>query len=154
MGKLNDWLSLAANFGVIAGIIFLAVEVNQNTEAQQAASGYSLLLNRVSVSENVMLNDDLAALMAKLRREEALSDVEQVKLEGFFHNYLARWNWEFGEFVQGRLALEQLPAEVYVKVISNDATYPTPGFRAFWEAHKTEYDSQFAAFLDGLLAEE
>ena len=30
---LNQWLMLAANLGVIAGIAFLAVEISQNTEA-------------------------------------------------------------------------------------------------------------------------
>lgn len=28
--KLNSWLSLAANFGVVAGIVFLAIEIRQN----------------------------------------------------------------------------------------------------------------------------
>jgi len=28
--KLNKWLALIANFGVVAGIIFLAVEMRQN----------------------------------------------------------------------------------------------------------------------------
>jgi hypothetical protein len=31
--KLNQWLMLATNLGVIAGIAFLAVEISQNTEA-------------------------------------------------------------------------------------------------------------------------
>jgi hypothetical protein len=30
MDKLNNWLMLAANLGVIAGIILLAVELQQN----------------------------------------------------------------------------------------------------------------------------
>ena len=30
--KLNDWLTLAANVGVIAGIVILAIEIRQNYE--------------------------------------------------------------------------------------------------------------------------
>jgi hypothetical protein len=30
MDKLNSWLSLAANVGVVAGIVFLAIEIRQN----------------------------------------------------------------------------------------------------------------------------
>ena len=33
MDRLNQWLSLAANIGVIAGIIFLGVEIQQNTRS-------------------------------------------------------------------------------------------------------------------------
>lgn len=34
--KLNVWLNLVANLGVIAGIVFLAVEISQNTTAIRA----------------------------------------------------------------------------------------------------------------------
>ena len=32
--KVNRWLNLIANVSVVAGIVFLAVEVRQNTESQ------------------------------------------------------------------------------------------------------------------------
>lgn len=32
--KVNQWLTLVANISVVAGIVFLAVEVRQNTESQ------------------------------------------------------------------------------------------------------------------------
>jgi len=36
--RLNDWLTLLANFGVIGGLIFLGLEVQQNTTAVQASA--------------------------------------------------------------------------------------------------------------------
>ena len=36
--KVNQWLTLIANFGVVAGLVFLAIEVRQNTTALQAAA--------------------------------------------------------------------------------------------------------------------
>ncbi len=32
LDNVNKWLTLVANFGVVAGIIFLAIEVRQNQE--------------------------------------------------------------------------------------------------------------------------
>ena len=32
--KVNKWLTLAANIAVIAGIVFLALELNQNSRAR------------------------------------------------------------------------------------------------------------------------
>ena len=29
--KANKWLSLVANLGVLAGLVFVAIELNQNT---------------------------------------------------------------------------------------------------------------------------
>lgn len=36
MEKTNHWLSIVANIGVIASVIFLAIEVNQNTQTNRA----------------------------------------------------------------------------------------------------------------------
>lgn len=33
--KVNQWLTLIANISVVAGIVFLAVEIRQNTESQE-----------------------------------------------------------------------------------------------------------------------
>ena len=35
-GDLNQWLTLVANFGVVAGLMLLLVEINQNTEMVRA----------------------------------------------------------------------------------------------------------------------
>ena len=42
MNKLNERLTLIANISVVLGIIFLAVEVQQNTQAMQAQTRDSL----------------------------------------------------------------------------------------------------------------
>jgi len=40
---INKWLALAANLGVLAGIVFLGLEVRQNSEALLAGSRQDLL---------------------------------------------------------------------------------------------------------------
>ena len=36
MSKLNDWLTLLTNVAVVAGIVFLAIELQQNNELMQS----------------------------------------------------------------------------------------------------------------------
>jgi hypothetical protein len=36
--NLNKWLSLGANLGVVAGLVFLGIEINQNTRATTSAA--------------------------------------------------------------------------------------------------------------------
>lgn len=38
LDSVNKWLTLTANVGVLAGIVFLAVEINQNTRAVEIES--------------------------------------------------------------------------------------------------------------------
>lgn len=45
MERLNQWLSLLTNFGVLVSIAFLAVEINQNSE-QLSLSSYQISTER------------------------------------------------------------------------------------------------------------
>lgn len=41
--QINRWLMLAANIGVIAGIVFLAVEIQQNNELMASQARFNRL---------------------------------------------------------------------------------------------------------------
>ena len=43
--KLNNWLSLIANISVVGGIIFLAIEIQQNNVLLRSESRQALLAN-------------------------------------------------------------------------------------------------------------
>lgn len=51
--KLNQWLTLAANLGVMTGIVFLVFELNQNTQALQTES-YTSVLEMISEGEIIL----------------------------------------------------------------------------------------------------
>jgi hypothetical protein len=56
MDKLNKWLTLTANIGVLAGIVFLAIEINQNTESNQAQTRSDVASNHVWLWEMMLDN--------------------------------------------------------------------------------------------------
>ena len=41
--KLNSWLTLAANIGVLVGLLLLVVEIRQNTAASQAQTAQAII---------------------------------------------------------------------------------------------------------------
>ena len=64
--NLNRWLTLAANMGVIAGIVFLGIEIKQNTDA-----------TRSSVEQSMMETDkDLMLFQAQAKYDQRLSSIE------------------------------------------------------------------------------
>jgi hypothetical protein len=68
-GKLNEWLTLLANFGVVTGIVFLVIEVRQN----QAAIEESNLINRVQARS--MEIDQFNDFRAFVSQSEELSRI-------------------------------------------------------------------------------
>ena len=68
-GQLSEWLTLLANFGVVAGLIFLVIEVRQN----QAAIEESNLINRVQARS--MEIDQFNDFRAFVSQSEELSRI-------------------------------------------------------------------------------
>ena len=66
MDKLNQRLTLIANISVVLGIIFLAVELRQNTEAIQAQTGDSITEKQMTYLGWVATSPDLSAVAFKV----------------------------------------------------------------------------------------
>ena len=103
--KLNKWLSVVANFGVVAGIIFLAIEVRQNQSILEDANQINFLNARAISLET--FNDFRNAVV----QDEQLSRIwfdglAGQELEPLAHNrflllcssriWLAATQWERG----------------------------------------------------------
>ena len=54
LDRLNRWLTLGANVGVLAGMVFLGFEIRQNSEALLAGSRQDLLAADLQLLDNLM----------------------------------------------------------------------------------------------------
>ena len=76
LDSLNKWLMLAANLGVIAGIIFLAIEINQNSLSTQAQTRTQLTVIANQMIEFISKPEYVEARTKQLTGEE-LSEYEE-----------------------------------------------------------------------------
>ena len=72
--RLNKWLTLVANFGVVAGIFFLAIEVRQNQEILEFDQQLAILNARATDVQQFQ-----SIRLAKVESE----DVTEIWLKGF-----------------------------------------------------------------------
>jgi hypothetical protein len=95
--KLNSWLTLLANLGVLLGIFFLAIELRQNNELMEAEARF----NRVSVSREAFniqsTNRELAEIIVKANNNEPLTEVELFRFESSQMRLLINMEWIFRE---------------------------------------------------------
>ncbi len=101
-------VGLLANLGVIAGIVFLGVELNQNNDFLAAQARYNL---RVQRTHALAAADSPYVLEAVLKYgsganaapdEIAIAQTLAVRLIGL-------WEWQYNQYRAGMLQLEQLP---------------------------------------------
>lgn len=79
--KLNAWLTLVANFGVIAGLVFLGYEIRQNTTQLRAEASYSI--NEALSMLNAGVYNDPVFADIKVRGEADFMSLNQTERAQF-----------------------------------------------------------------------
>ena len=102
--NLSQTVGILANIGVIAGIVFLGIELQQNNELLQAQARFNLNQNSIGFAETWYEQPHIAAILAKSNRDEELSDEEEIQLFALGLRVLNSWQWRFREFQEGALA--------------------------------------------------
>lgn len=85
---VNRWLTLAANIGVLAGIVLLAYELNQNRKMMMAETHRDIALAAMEIAFNTSHDREMVEIMVKNRAGKQLTPVEATQY---------RWR-NFGQF--------------------------------------------------------
>ena len=112
---LGQTISILANIGVIAGIIFLGVELRQNNELLRSDATRGYMINRVETNQRLADSTEIVPLRLKAARGEPLTDAEVTRL---FHDASASmtlWEWEWQQYEAG--LLEYVPTAGYRSVV-------------------------------------
>lgn len=137
---LNQWLTLVANIGVLAGIIFLAVEVRQNSRnlaAQVRAMFFSSLADTWRIpAENAALTE----IMARDAENEELDQAELWQVQAFWTRVQMALEWGYkelppGEFVRG-LPFQKVTYDLF------------PSYRSAWKERESFFDHHFYRYME------
>ena len=82
--KLNTWLSLGANIGVVIGLMLLIIEIGQNTEMMRAQINQHRTDTTLSEQQAVYTSDHIPAMLARIERGDQLSDEDLIRYERVF----------------------------------------------------------------------
>lgn len=96
--NLSETLHLVANLGVIAGIVFLGVELRQNNALMEMEARATLTENLQDGWYQVSSDPGLVELFIKDRRGEELSEGEEMRLNAYWMGMLMRREWQYEHF--------------------------------------------------------
>ena len=148
--KLNRWISLGANLGVLFGIIILAVEIRQNTQTTRAQMIQSRAATAMSLAAETFNSDWMPDIWAKNVRGEELSAQEAFRYNTWFRATLRNQDNNIQQYNQGLLGdhIPRATRRVISAVIIN-----SPRGRDFWERSKSSYSDELQEFVDTVIAE-
>ena len=135
-------ISVLANVGVLAGIVFLAIEIRQNTSAQFADSRQAVLS---ASREEIILTIEDPGLVLALTNSEPLTPEENIRVDGLLSVILRAREFAWLQHSDGVIDDAQWSTEF--KVLS--AFFDSSRARLWWEAVGRSYFSdEFVGFID------
>jgi hypothetical protein len=98
MSSVSETLHLLANLGVIAGILFLGVELKQNNDLMEMEARATLTENLQDGWYQLSSDPSLVELFIKDRGGQELSEVEEMRLNAYWMGMLMRREWQHEHF--------------------------------------------------------
>jgi hypothetical protein len=139
--RTNQWLTLAANLGVIAGLFFLAIEIRQNTNIAKASAYRDNIQDIAAWRELTISDSELSRLFGTYLNDgiEALEGDERGRISGLINNVMGIYeNAYFGRSYgiigdEEWLRFESGACGHYLTALRNNLSlrYLTQGFREF-----------------------
>ena len=140
---LGQAIQIVANLGVVAGIVFLAIEVQQATNAVKSSTLQAIAQQSYETSMTIAQSADLRAVQRAARGGQDVSEDQGDQLDAL---YLALIRLQQNRFQQLRLGV--LDDDTVFEVGGTGPGYRTPYFREFWSERRSQYSEEFQDFMD------
>jgi hypothetical protein len=142
---IGQTITILANLGVIAGIVFLGIELQQNNRFLAAEARLSLIEQRGSALE-VTIDPFVLESLHKYAAGETLTPAERSAAFAPARKNIELWEWQYGEYESGMLELDQLSVAAWRLWYRGDPTYPVP-IREVWEEREQALNPNFVRFF-------
>jgi hypothetical protein len=106
---LGQTIGILANLGVIAGIGFLAVELQQNNRLLGAQARTARTAVAIDSADTRVSNTELRRALMKDERGEPMSEDEEYLLGIWYWGILVRLQYVYGEYREGLIEKDDIP---------------------------------------------
>mgnify|MGYP001816310501 FL=1 len=144
--ELGQFVAIGANVGVIAGLIFLAMEIRQNNRFLAAQARYSLRQYRSDIADSLMLPHVIEATH-KWARDEEISPEEKSTGLMVAIKIVELWEWQYGEYAAGMLQKSELPVGAWRLWFHDEGPFPVP-VREIYEMRKEVLNAEFVRYFE------
>lgn len=147
---IQDWGAIGEILGAVATIatlIYLALQIRQNTRALKAAGMDSTIQTANDIRTSLFSDPQITEIYRRgLQNVEDLDDVERERFRLIMTNALwAFWNTYTQAQLGGRKAWDS-QKNIARRFLSE------PGGAWFWETYRGEFDAEFQREIDSVLS--
>jgi len=144
---LGQAIAVLANLGVIAGIVFLGVELSQNNQLLEAESRYARGNRAVELYMAQAFNRDFAVALAKSTNGETLDSADQIQLRAFTLAIFRNFEANFDEAQAGTMS-EAPIREALRDIVQNQGVVAPLPWYDYWQIYKPRASPEFVQWME------
>ncbi len=148
--KVNTYLSLSANIGVVVGLILLLAEISQNTDMMRAQINQNRTEAAMSEQQASYNSDHIPAILVKRDKGESLSDEDMQRYGPYLRSFNRNMDNQLWQYNQGLLG-ENIPRSIRGGVRAVIGNYEIS--IAWWDGHKYAFTDEYVAFVEEAIAD-
>ena len=144
LGNVGEFLG---GIGVVVSLLYLAVQIRQNTRSLRRSAYESVVSSSARLSADFANDEGLAELWAKGAREySTLSRPEQLRFASYSYSVFRSYENLFYQYEQG--AVEAELWQGFHNMLVRDLK--TPGLVEWWESQRNIFSSKFQRCVNEL----
>jgi len=142
-------VTILANLGVIAGIVFLGIELRQNNELMEAEARF----NRLSLSREAYniqsTNGELAEILVKANNGDELTEVEHYRYRMAGMRFLSNMEWIFNELPVTSSERQYLQEQLRLNLATEASLY-----RPVFIERRASFSDEFVRWVEDEIFDE
>jgi hypothetical protein len=140
---LGQSVTILANLGVIAGILLLVVELDQNNDLIGSQTAYDTLQNG-NTYRLLLLNDPvLSDLVRRTRAGAEITEDERFRLEMLYQFEFKSYEWEYRQYLDGLIDLEDIPISAWAGPLRSNQLK-----QQWWQDNAEGFSDEFRQFIN------
>jgi hypothetical protein len=144
---VDKWMNFAASVGVILGILFLALEIRQNTEMMRSQARDAITDKQMMLSEWVTTEPEMAVALAQAGSGlENMTPEHRIMYGYFLAGVWREWENSYYQYQEGLFDSR----EFQPRMERWRSQMTTPAARTTWAGSRLWYSPDFRAVVDSV----
>jgi len=150
---LGQTIAILANAGVIAGIVFLAFELQQNNQLLGVQVRSVQFDQAIGFPNQILQNPSLAAALRKAEQNESITPDEEILLRALALRGLRQLEYSFQDARARGVPVSAAEIALYQSGFRGEGIFRWP-LGNYWAGMKSFFDPDFVEFVeDSVVAE-
>ncbi len=146
--RVNSWLSLIASVGILAGLVLVAIELNQNTNQLRLQLVFQTTQKLFDNNRDLLGDNPTPAIAKYITNPDDLTYEEFLIANAYVLNLLNEWEDRFFVYQAGLISDRDWKRHIDENV---GWTLGNRFAQKYWQITKSAFEPEFAQYIDQAL---